>query len=372
VSEELRDPPYEGFVDDCDCTRVSGWCWRADRPDEPVELVIRDRDRELGRTRADKFRRDLLFARKGDGRHGFQFDLPDEYLTRAEGRLSVRVADSTFELVGSPAPVRPWIGELILSPPVFERWLEGPRLEFGTLRIDVANTCNLFCVYCPTIALRSKERLSLASFERFLEHRVERVQNLALGCGQEPTTHPELVEFLEAVARSRAKPSELLMLVTNGTLLHKHDHRRIAAAGLNALYVSLDSVDPDVLGGVRMGSKLAQIQENVTALLAAAPALRLHLNVVVTNRNLAYVEDVIAWGTTQNAATFTLREMYFPPTPNPKPTLAGEELRGLMPKEGEFPALCERLVAKYGAERFCFADRLHLEQEYAYWAPKLV
>lgn len=364
--------PYEGYVDDCDCTRIAGWCWRADRPDGPVELTIHDGERELGRTRADKFRRDLLLAGKGNGKHGFHFDLPAEYLQRAHGSLSVRVADGGFELVGSPAAVRPLIQELILSPPVFARYLEGPPLEFGTLRVDIANTCNLFCVYCPTIALRSKERVDLASFERFLAQRVARAQNLALGCGQEPTTHPELVEFLDAVARSPARPSELFMLVTNATLLHKHDWGRIAASGLNALYVSLDSVDPEVLGGVRTGSKLALIHDNVTGLLAAAPKLRLHLNVVVTNRNLGYVEDVIAWGVTKNAASFTLREMYFPPTPNPKPTIEERELRGLMLAQGEFAALRERLVARWGAERFVFADRLHLEQEYAYWAPKLV
>ncbi|MCK6447961.1 MAG: radical SAM protein [Planctomycetes bacterium] len=364
--------PHEGFVDDCDCTRIAGWCWRADRPDEPVELVILDGERELGRTFADKFRRDLLLAGKGNGKHGFHFDLPEEYLHRASGSLSVRTAQGSFELVGSPAHVKPLIQELILSPPVFERYVDGPPLEFGTLRVDIANTCNLFCVYCPTIALRTKERVDLPRFERFLAQRVAKAQNFAIGCGQEPTTNPELVTFLEAIARSPAKPTEHFMLVTNGTLLHKHDWPRIAASGLNALYVSLDSVDPDVLGGVRTGSKLALIQENVTGLLAAAPNLKLHLNVVVTNRNLGYVEDVIAWGTAQHAASFTLREMYFPPTPNPKPTIEETELRGLMLQEGEFAALRERLIRRFGPERFVFADRLHLEQEYAYWAPKLV
>ncbi|MBI5435458.1 MAG: radical SAM protein [Planctomycetes bacterium] len=363
---------FEGFVDDCDCTRIAGWCWRSDQPDASVELVIRDGERELGRTRADKFRRDLLLAGKGNGKHGFHFDLPEEYLLRAEGKLSVRAVDAECELVGSPATVRPLIQELILSPPVFARYVDGPPLDFGTLRVDIANTCNLFCVYCPTIALRSKERVELASFERFLSQRVAHAQNFAIGCGQEPTTNPELVSFLEAIGTSPAKPSEMFMLVTNGTLLHKHDWARIAKSGLNALYLSLDSVDPDVLGGVRIGSKLALIQENVTGLLAAAPGVRLHLNIVVTNRNRGYVEDVIAWGTAQNAASFTLREMYFPPTPNPKPTIEEQELRGLMLEEGQFATLRDRLIAKWGPERFVFADRLHLEQEYAYWAPKLV
>lgn len=371
--ETERAAAFEGFVDDCDCTRIAGWAWRADRPDAEVELVIRDGERELGRTKADKFRRDLLFAGKGSGRHGFHFDLPAEYVERALTRqITVRAADGDFELVGSPATVRPMIQELILGPPVFGKYVEGPALEFGTLRVDISNTCNLTCVYCPTIALRSKERLDLAEFERFLSGRIAKVDNFAIGCGQEPTANPMLCDFLDAIGRSPSKPREMFMLVTNGTLLHKHDWNRIAASGLNALYVSLDSVDADVLADVRRGSKLALIQENVVGLLDVAKDLRLHLNIVVTHKNLPLVDDVVAWGATQNAATVTLREMYFPPTPNPNPTMEERELRDLMLGPGEFAALRERLIAKWGPERFVFADRLHLEQEYAYWAPKLV
>ncbi len=66
MDEPIRDPeplpaaPVEGYVDNCDRTHVSGWCWRSDRPDGAVELSVSIGGRELGRTKADKFRRDLL------------------------------------------------------------------------------------------------------------------------------------------------------------------------------------------------------------------------------------------------------------------------------------------------------------------------
>ncbi len=261
------ESPFEGFLDDCDYSRVSGWCYRRDRPEEPVTLVVRANHEEIGRVPADRFRRDLLLAGKGSGRHGFHLELPAQLLARVEDcPVSVTVADSDFELIGSPTTVRRWVGELILSPVVFDEFLEGPVLDFGTLRIDITNTCNLSCVYCPTIAIRTKDKVDLAAFERFLDRRVNQLDNLAIGCGQEPTTTPQLCEFLDAVGRSRAIPRELFMLVTNGTLLHKHDWERIGRSRLNALYVSLDSVDPEILDGVRCGSKLTRIQENVTGL----------------------------------------------------------------------------------------------------------
>lgn len=359
---------YEGFLDECDFSRVSGWCYRRDRPDSPMSLVIRAGPREIARVQADRFRRDLLIAGKGNGRHGFHFELPAALLAEIENLpVSVTVADSDYELKGCPANIKRRIGELILSPVVFSRFMDGPVLDFGTLRIDITNTCNLNCVYCPTIALRTKDKLDLESFERFLDRRINRLDHLAIGCGQEPTTTPRLCEFLEAASRSRARPRESFMLVTNGTLLHKHDWERIGKSSLNALYVSLDSVDPEILDEVRCGSRLARIQENVSGLLKVAKNVRLHLNIVVSAANLAVIDDVIAWGRQEACKTFTLREMYFPPTPSSEPST----LQPLVLEDGQFAQLEERLRRKWSDETFEFANRRHLQEEYEYWAPRL-
>ena len=363
------EAPYDGHLDDCDYTRVSGWCYRSDRPDAPLTLVVRADGRELGRVQADRFRRDLLAAGKGNGRHGFHLDLPADLVAQAETcPVSVTVAETGGELFGSPGVVRRKVGEMILSPPVFARFLEGPPLEFGTLRIDISNTCNLSCVYCPTIAIRTKERVSLSAFEEMLDRRVGSLENLALGCGQEPTTSPQLCDYIDAVGRSRAMPRGMFMLVTNGTLLHKHDWNRIAASPLNALYVSLDSVDQETLAAVRCGSKLARIQENVAGLLAKAKSLRLHLNIVVSTRNVGVIDDVIAWGREHDCATFTLREMYLPPTPSAEE----EVLRPLVLPDGRFAELERGLRERWSGAAFQFANRQHLEEEYDYWAPRLL
>ncbi|MEL6906070.1 MAG: radical SAM protein, partial [Planctomycetota bacterium] len=223
-----RPRQIEGFVDNCDCMSVSGWCWDAANPDHEVELSFTCDGVELGRTKANKFRRDLLLAGKGTGRYGYFFELPREFLSRTDApHVEVAVVESGQALVGSPAEVRMKVGEMIISPVVFDEFREGPKLDFHALRIDISNTCNLSCVYCPTIALRTKDKIDLEEFTRFLEARVEGVDEFALGCGQEPTTNMELADFMEAIAASgKAKPRDKFMLVTNGTLLHKHDWKR--------------------------------------------------------------------------------------------------------------------------------------------------
>ncbi|MCC7011898.1 MAG: radical SAM protein [Planctomycetes bacterium] len=360
--------PYEGFVDDCDSTCVVGWCWRTDRPSERVTVVVRRAGVEVARGVADRFRRDLLHAGKGDGSHAFHVELPAELLREHDRqRLSIGVEGTGFELAGSPVTVSRRIRELIVNPLVFQRALHAPPMHFGTLRVDISNTCNLDCVYCPTIALRTKERLALADFEHFLAHNVTGLDNLAIGCGQEPTVSQELCDFLEAAGRAPLPPRELFMLITNGTLLHKHDWKRIAATRLNALFLSLDSTDADVLASVRCGSKLERIQDNVRGLLAAAPAIRLNLNIVVTTASFPGIERVVEWGEALGAVSFTLREMYYPPE-----TARGAELlEPLMLPPEHFAQLEERLTRRFGRERFCYADRLHLRQEYEDWAPRL-
>ncbi|MEL6429438.1 MAG: radical SAM protein [Planctomycetota bacterium] len=365
-----RPRQIEGFVDNCDCMSVSGWCWDAANPDHEVELSFTCDGVELGRTKANKFRRDLLLAGKGTGRYGYFFELPREFLSRTDApHVEVAVVESGQALVGSPAEVRMKVGEMIISPVVFDEFREGPKLDFHALRIDISNTCNLSCVYCPTIALRTKDKIDLEEFTRFLEARVEGVDEFALGCGQEPTTNMELADFMEAIAASgKAKPRDKFMLVTNGTLLHKHDWKRFKEAGLNTLFLSLDSMDADILGDVRVGSKLPRILENVEGVLEAVPGLELRVNVVVTTKNIGVIEDVVEWAWKMDAATVTLREMYFPPTTK----VPDEKLFELMVQPGEFDALRKRVIERWGHEKFEFADRLHLEEEYAYWAPKLV
>lgn len=67
-----------GCIEVLDQTRVAGWALRRGRPETPVEVEVRLEDRVLQRTRADRFRQDLVRAGIGDGRHGFNvvFDTP--------------------------------------------------------------------------------------------------------------------------------------------------------------------------------------------------------------------------------------------------------------------------------------------------------
>jgi hypothetical protein len=80
---------HVGTVDIAERDRIEGWAADTDAPNSAVEVVIIVDAREVGRVKADKFRRDLRdLGAYGDGCHGFAF--------RFEKPLS---ADKDYEVV---------------------------------------------------------------------------------------------------------------------------------------------------------------------------------------------------------------------------------------------------------------------------------
>src|SRR6185503_14678129 len=120
---------------------------------------------------------------------------------------------------------------------------------------------------CPNP--RSTARLSVADFETFLREHVSRIGTLQFGCGQEPTADLRLVEFFRALARSSLRPH--VRMITNASLLHKHDVAAFRDCGLAMLVVSLDSPRPSVNDRLRPGAEVARVLENLHAFRAACP-----------------------------------------------------------------------------------------------------
>ena len=61
----------------------------------------------------------------------------------------------------------------------FKTLMELPSAEYGTLRFDPINTCNLKCVYCHNH--RSDEIIDTEQFEVFLHTKVRRVESFQVG-----------------------------------------------------------------------------------------------------------------------------------------------------------------------------------------------
>ena len=137
---------------------------------------------------------------------------------------------------------------------------EGTRDRFARplhdLRISVTDRCNFRCTYCMPKELfgasyKFMPRRELLSFEEivrlaeiFVGHGVRKIRLT----GGEPLLRQrleDLVGMLSAVAGL-----EDLTLTTNGSLLTPNRARRLSAAGLRRLTVSLDAVDDTVFSSM--------------------------------------------------------------------------------------------------------------------------
>ena len=231
---------------------------------------------------------------------------------------------------------------------------EPARYEF--LRIDSNNTCNVQCVYCHNH--RSDALVPTESLFEFLTGRVIALRNLQVGCVMEPTLDARLADLLLDIRRVRP-PEHLLVLQTNGILLHRHDHGKFAEAGVTLLSVSIDSADAQVHKALRGGTSLSKVDGNVRRFREACPAADVHFITTVTRLNLSTLDALVEFGLELGVSRFVLREVLYYPDND---IVDHARMPGLLLGPGEYAAMADRLRDRF-ADRaaFDFADGASLE-----------
>ncbi len=135
------------------------------------------------------------------------------------------------------------------------------------LRVSLTDRCDLRCVYCmPAEGLRWLPRpdlLTAAEISRLVRVAVELlgVREVRF-TGGEPLLRPELPEIIAAAAALRPRPR--LSLTTNGVRLAAQAHA-LAAAGLDRINVSLDTLRPDVFARLARRDRHADVLAGLAA-----------------------------------------------------------------------------------------------------------
>ena len=98
TTQRAESGSLSGYVDAIVSGRIYGWAWDASQPDRSVTVEVRDGDRVLGTVEADRFREDLRNLGLGNGRHAFEFELPDGMRDAASAKLKIVYQESGAEL----------------------------------------------------------------------------------------------------------------------------------------------------------------------------------------------------------------------------------------------------------------------------------
>lgn len=150
------------------------------------------------------------------------------------------------------------------------------------LRLSVTDACNLSCTYCrPSKPCAPSPRRRRLSIEELL--RITARIDAAVGLrkvrltGGEPLIRPDLLRLVTGL-RSR-RPDLELCVTTNGLLL-ADQAQDLAAAGMDRINVSLDTVDPGRFAKLTGKSRLEDVLNGLAAARGTG-VLRLKMNAVL-------------------------------------------------------------------------------------------
>lgn len=156
---------------------------------------------------------------------------------------------------------------------------EGRQIDY--LRISITDRCSLRCRYCmPEQGVESLPHAEVLRYDEILRIAGVMAQQLGLAkikvTGGEPLVRPgcpELIRQLKALPGIRE-----VTLTTNGVDLARQ-MPALAAAGVDAINISLDTLDPAEFAHITRRDALPQVLAGIRA-AQAFPAVPLKLNVV--------------------------------------------------------------------------------------------
>ncbi len=155
----------------------------------------------------------------------------------------------------------------------------------------VTHRCNLDCTYCtqkePDVF---SDELSTRDTIRLLRV-IRRETDSILFTGGEPTLRADIEDLLEAARQELNFYS--VMMITNGTLLHRRP--RVFRA-LTGLVVSLDALTADPTSPLSKPAALPKVLENIALAKSCMPHPRtITISSVIEEWNIAEIERILDW-----------------------------------------------------------------------------
>jgi len=331
---------------------VTGWARSPDRPGEQLGVEIRSENGFCSLVTADLFQPDLAAAHRHSG---FRCELPADIIEDGV-KVYVSVRGTGRQLNNSPLILRKnttLLDRLLVTAlNVRQLLLSSQNLSVRYLLVDPIDTCNVDCVYCPH--LRTNTKMDLEDFGALLES-IAPPHTIQIGCGQEPTVDGRLARFFELIGSSKNRPA-VLQMITNGTLLDRHDASVFVNNGLSSLQLSIDTADAAVNDNLRTGTELGKILANVRQFRHKFPQVKLAFSTVVSSATIDQIFGLVELGQDLGVSHYFFREITdYSTTPrNPRYTV---EMPGLLLAPGQFRQMQIRLTERWPAGRFSFLSR---------------
>ncbi|HJD97214.1 radical SAM protein [Mailhella massiliensis] len=135
--------------------------------------------------------------------------------------------------------------------------------ELRRLYLEPTSRCNLNCAMCFRKSWVEEKTgdMSEATFRAALAHLPESVETIFFGGMGEPLFHPRIVDMVRAASSSGRR----IELLSNGSLLTAELSAALLDAGLDMLWLSVDSPEEENYASIRGNGSLALLKEHLLA-----------------------------------------------------------------------------------------------------------
>lgn len=147
------------------------------------------------------------------------------------------------------------------SRPAPEPLYEKSADSLKKLYIEPTSQCNLSCTMCfrKTWIDESFSDMEINVFDNIIETMPDGVETVFFGGMGEPLYHKDIIYMVQHASDKNIR----VELLTNGTLLTKEMSASLLDAGLNMLWVSIDSFDAEGYENIRQNSNFSLIKNNI-------------------------------------------------------------------------------------------------------------
>jgi short-subunit dehydrogenase/MoaA/NifB/PqqE/SkfB family radical SAM enzyme len=161
-------------------------------------------------------------------------------------------------------------------------------------QVESAIACNLKCVMCPwrEIAKKAENRgLMTPEIWAVIRPYLDRVQSVDFTGGGEPLLQPHLAEWIADASQAGCEAGFL----SNGLLLKEDKLKKILAAGINWICISMDGADAEMYNKIRVGSDFERVCENVANIgrLRKGRRPKTMINFVLMDMNAHQMEEIV-------------------------------------------------------------------------------
>lgn len=173
------------------------------------------------------------------------------------------------------------------------KFLPIPPLDM--LSVEITTFCNLKCAGCIRTVDAKKgqwenEHVSVANFQKLIDGSPRAKRFFPQGIG-EPTFHPELPTLIRMARDSKKFGS--IEITTNALLKPVEYYWSLFDSGLSYMCISVDTLDPGIIGFVREKTNINKLKSRVEELIKLFPG-KVGIRTTIGTRNVNGVGELFA------------------------------------------------------------------------------